>query len=190
VLFATAAEPGWSNWPLHQSFPAVMVEAALLAASGRAAERNLRVGQPLIHAFPPSLAGAAATIRRPDASPAATRLEAEGDISLLRYDLTDLAGVYRATLGEPANRELSFAANTDPAESDPAKLDATSLRGAVPGWDFQYYNDWKPATADVSAVSRRGELHRPLLWAVLALLFIESILAWRFGHHAPRVRTA
>jgi hypothetical protein len=32
-------------------------------------------------------------------------------------------------------------------------------------------------------VGRRGELHRPLLWALLALLIIESIAAWKFGHH-------
>ena len=36
---------------------------------------------------------------------------------------------------------------------------------------------------------QRGEFHRPLLWGVLALLLIESFLAWKFGHNSPRVRT-
>jgi hypothetical protein len=32
-------------------------------------------------------------------------------------------------------------------------------------------------------VGQRGELHRPLLYAVLLLLLLESFLAWKFGHH-------
>jgi hypothetical protein len=40
-------------------------------------------------------------------------------------------------------------------------------------------------TGNAKSVSRRGELHRSLLYGVLVLLMLESFLAWKFGHHAP-----
>jgi hypothetical protein len=39
-------------------------------------------------------------------------------------------------------------------------------------------------TGNAAAVSRRGELHRQLLYALLAFILLESVLAWRFGHNA------
>jgi hypothetical protein len=186
IQVATTADTSWTSWPLHQSYPPVMEQALLLAASGRSAERNLAVGVPLVEALPANASGASAAIRRPAGNPAETRLAADGDVSLLRYDGTDLSGVYRATVGPPVDRELLFAANPDPAESDPARLDPPALRAALPGWEFTYDDDWKPLTSDAAAIGHRGELHRPLLWMVLGLLLTESLLAWKFGHHAPR----
>ncbi len=53
----------------------------------------------------------------------------------------------------------------------------------MPGWKFTYLTNWKDLTGNATSIGRHGELHRPLLYAVLALLIVESILAWKFGHH-------
>ncbi len=188
VLVATSADAGWTSWPMHPSYPPVMDQIVMLAAAGRSAERNVRVGQPLTRTFPPNAAGAPVTVVRPVGTPGATKLTAEGDVSVFRYDGTDIAGIYHAKVGPPIDREIDFAANPDPLESDPAKLDASGLRAAVPGWEFHYDNDWKPLQANAASVGHRGELHRPLLWGVLGLLFLESLLAWKFGHHAVRAK--
>lgn len=188
VLVATSADTSWTSWPLHQSFPPVLEQMVLLAASGRGAERNVRVGQPLGETFPPAGAGASATVRRPAGEPATAKVEADGDVSRLRYDGTDLAGTYSVAVGPPVDRESVFAANPDPVESDPTKLDASSLRAALPGWDFAYESDWRPLATNAAAVGRRGELHRPLLWGLLGLLLAETFLAGRFSHHAGRGR--
>ena len=87
------------------------------------------------------------------------------------------------TIGPPLALESSFAANTDPAESNLAKLDRAALTEILPGWNFLYLNNPRELTEDASAVGRRGELHRPLLYGLLIMLLVESILAWRFGHH-------
>jgi hypothetical protein len=79
-----------------------------------------------------------------------------------------------------------FSANPDPAESNPAKLDRSGLAEAMPGWNFAYITNWRDLTTNATSVSRRGEFHRPLLYGVLALLIVESILAWKFGHHVPQ----
>lgn len=184
IQVATSADVGWSNWPIHPSYPPVMEQIVLQAASGRRAERNVRVGQPLDEALPAAGAGAAATITLPDSRNSSARLAAEGDVSRFHFAETDLSGPYQVKLGPPLALDVLFAAGTDPAESDPAKLDGAMLKAALPGWSFQYEDDWRRLLRNVSAVGSRGELHRSLLYGVLALLLVESVLAWRFGHHA------
>jgi hypothetical protein len=183
VLVATSADTGWTNWPQHLSYPPVMEQIVMEAAAGRAAERNVQVGQPIEQAYPSAGAGAVAIIQRPSGAPAAAKLQTDGDISTLRFDRTDISGTYRVQVGSPLDLDSAFAVNVDPRESDPAKLDQAALKEALPGWDFVYDNDWRPLTSNAASVGQRGELHRPLLWTLLALLFVESVLAWRFGHH-------
>ncbi len=183
IQVATSADADWTTWPLHQSYPPVMEQVVLQAASGRLAERNVRVGQPFDQALPASAAGTSVEVNRPDEARAAAKLTAAGDVSVFHYEETDLSGAYRAKFGPPLAVESIFAANPDPGESDPAKLDRAGLASAVPGWAFTYLTNWKDLTGNASSVGRRGELHRPLLFALLILLIVESVAAWRFGHH-------
>jgi Aerotolerance regulator N-terminal/von Willebrand factor type A domain/CARDB len=183
IQVATSADTGWTTWPLHQSYPPIMGQIVLQAASGKLSERNVRVGQPFDQAQPASAAGTAIEITRPDEVRASSKLKAAGDVSVFHYEDTDLSGAYRAKFGPPLAVESIFAANPDPIESDPLKLDRSGLKDAVPAWDFTYLTNWKDLTGNASSVGRRGELHRPLLYALLAFLIIESIAAWKFGHH-------
>jgi hypothetical protein len=164
---ATSADSEWTTWPLHPSYPPVMEAVVLQAAAGKLAERNVRVGQPLDQALP-----------------ASGKLQAAGGVSRLHFEDTDLSGAYQVKIGPPLAQEAAFTANPDPAESDPAKLDRAGLADAVPGWDFAYLTNWRELTGNAASVSRRGELHRSLLYGVLILLIVESFLAWKFGHHA------
>ena len=86
-------------------------------------------------------------------------------------------------IGAPLALDTLFAANTDPAESDLTKLDAAKLKEAIPGWNFLHLTSSQRLAEDVRSVGRRGELHQQLLCGLLILLLVESILAWRFGHH-------
>jgi hypothetical protein len=183
VQVATSADAGWTTWPLHQSFPPVMEQVVFQAASGRLSERNVRVGQPFDQALPASAAGATVEITRPDDVRQPSKLKPLGDVSLFHYEDTELSGAYRAKFGPPVGVESIFAANPDPIESDPLKLDRSGLTEAVPGWKFTLLTNWKDLTGNATSVGRHGELHRPLLYALLVLLIVESCLAWRFGHH-------
>jgi len=183
IQVATSADAGWTTWPLHQSYPPIMEQIILQAASGRLAERNVRVGQPFDQALPASAAGASVDVSRPDEVHAQAKLKPSGDVSLFHFEDTDLSGAYRVKFGSPLAIESIFAANPDPIESDPAKLNRAGLLDAIPGWNFIYLTNWKDLTGNATSVGRQGELHRPLLWALLAMLIIESVAAWRFGHH-------
>ncbi len=195
VLVATSADREWTDWPIHQSYPPVMENIVLRAASGRFEDRNVRVGQPLEQSLPANAAGAEVTVTWPDRDEtvreadqkrAKIPLLASGDVSRFRYTDTDRSGTYRVEIGPPVAAISRFAANTDPAESDPAKLDQVALKASLPSWSFFYDNDWRPLQKNAASLGQRGEFHRPFLWGVLALLVIESILAWKFGHYAAR----
>ena len=184
IQVATTADSDWTTWPLHKSYPPIMEKIIFQAAAGRMSERNVRVGQPFDQALPPAASTAAiATVHRPDNKDAIVKLQSGGDVSRFFFEGTNLSGLYLVKIGPPLGLDSAFSANPDPIESDPAKLDRAGLIESVPGWSFDYFNDTKNLLHDATAVTRRGELQRPFLWAVLALLIIESILAWRFGHH-------
>jgi hypothetical protein len=183
ILVATSADTGWTSWPIHKSYLPIMQRIALEASSGRLAERNIRVGQPVDQSFKAAGAGATVTVVTPKGHSLATKLQSARGVSQFHFEQTELSGAYQLKIGPPISLESSFAANTDPAESDLAKLDRSALAEILPGWNFLYLTNWKELTEDASAVGRRGELHRPLLYALLFMLLVESILAWLFGHH-------
>ncbi len=112
-----------------------------------------------------------------------TKLQPSGGVSQFHFEQTDLAGAYQVAVGPPLSQESSFAANPNPAESELTKLDRSALADAVPGWNFLYLTNSRELIEDASSVGRRGELHRPMLYSLLALLLVEAFLAWRFGHH-------
>ncbi len=182
---ATTADADWTNWPVHQSYPPIMQRMVLEAAAGRAAERNIRVGQPYDQSFDPSAAGAPVAILTPRGQSRTAKLTAAGGVSQLHFEETDAAGAYQVKIGPPLASEVAFAANPDPAESDPAKLDRTALAERLPGWNFIHLTNWRELARNAASVGRRGELHRPLLYGVLILLLVESVAAWKFGHNDP-----
>jgi len=185
-LAALPADAAWSNWPAHRSYPPVMNALILEAASGRQSDRTVAVGRPFDQAFPAAAAGAEADVATPKGAVEATRLAADGGLARLHFEKTDAAGAYRVKVGPPAPAELAFAANPDPAESDPAKLDRAGLAERLPGWKFVLLDNGRELARDAASVGRRGELHRPLLYGVLAMLMIESFAAWRFGRAGSR----
>ncbi len=188
IVVATSADTGWTTWPIHKSYPPVMQQLVLRATAGRLSERNIRVGQPYDQSFPETALAAPATVVTPKGQAVTTRLSPARDVSQFHFEQTDLSGLYQVRLGPPLDLESWFAANTDPAESELTRLDQAILGDLLPGWKFMYVHpsDWKELTQDAGSVGRRGELHRPMLYALLVLLLVESILAWKFGHHEPQ----
>ncbi|GAC1463385.1 MAG: hypothetical protein NVSMB9_00830 [Isosphaeraceae bacterium] len=183
VQVATSADSGWTTWPLHASYPPIMEQIILQAAAGRMAERNVRVGQPLDQVLPGSGVSSTVSVDVPGGKVVPSRLQISEGASLLHFEDTELAGPYQVKIGPPLAKELTFAVNPDPAESDPTKFDRISLGAAYPGWKFAYLTNWKELTRNADGVSRRGELHRPLLYAMITCLLLESFLAMKFGHY-------
>lgn len=179
---ATSADADWTSWPLHPSYPPLIEAMALLAASSRQGERTVTAGQPLIAPLPRTALGSSVGVEMPDGELLPSVLRSEGDVAVFEFGETSAAGAYLARLGPPAATGLSFAVNAEPTESDPARLDESSLRQFFPEWDFALVDaEAARRDGDPGRAGRSGQIHRPILLAVLGLLLLETFVAWKLG---------
>lgn len=184
-LVTTTAGKEWTSFPVWPTFLPLVQELLASSVAGRVGERNATVGSRLSYTARSLATQVPVTVKTPDGRSEPSRLEPQGDSSVLAFDATDTSGAYRVQLGPPLATEALFAVNVDPRESDLSKLEKEDLQQQVmPGVEFAYLTHWQdPSKQSQATVRHRGEIHRPLLYAVLALLFVELFLAWRFGHY-------
>ena len=199
VLLASSLNMDWTSWPLSPSFPAMMQELFQYAIAGRLREQASAVGDALEEYLPPGQGELDVTVRTPDGRTEATRTQERDDAALLRWTDTDASGIYRAQIGVHP-REHLFAVNVPTAtesqqasESDLARASAEELRAGYPGWSFQIVRDPRDVThhgataAEIQRAAAQGAgamAARWLLLAVLAIVLMEVLLAWRFGHYS------
>jgi hypothetical protein len=198
VLFTSTLNLDWTSWPLSPSFPAMMQELLHFAVAGRLREQAAVAGEMLEEYLPAGSSGLEVTLHTPEGRSEAARTEAGGEVGVLRWTDTDTSGIYRAILGQHP-QEYLFAVNVPTAtasqqasESDLARTNPTELQATYPGWDVQWVTDPRQAvraggTATDSASPARGMgmvVARWLLLATVALLVLEVVLAWHFGHYS------
>ena len=183
-VVTTSADLDWNTWAISPSFVPVVHELVRQLVSGRVRRAQTRVGEPLTTPVPRASSDSPVQLTLPGGASVQVPVEDRQGVGYLKYDATDLAGIYRARLGSPIDREWALAVNPWPQESNLSKLTADDLRSLVPGWRFTLLNQWSPDRSPATAgFQHRGELFRPILYALLALLFLETFLAWRFAHY-------
>jgi hypothetical protein len=185
VLVATSADTSWTPMPVWSSFVPLVQEILAWCVAGQGRQRNLEVGESLAASVAAQAAEASISVKRPDGQTRSGQIHPEGDYSEWSYDDTLLGGIYAVRFGPPVSRTQSFAVNVNTAESDLALLGTEELQNEVwPGIPFVHQTSWQNLDAgDAGRIARPGRLHVDLLYAVLGLLFVETVLAWRFGHH-------
>jgi hypothetical protein len=203
LLVTTAVNMDWSSWPASPSYAAFMQELFLYAVAGRVREEAAVVGDPLERYVLTSGAPVDVTMATPDSrdppAPTVQTQPYDEEASVLRWSDTAISGIYRATLGQHPQDYL-FAVNVPVAgdgqasESDLARTTEHQLRDSYRGWDFQYVTELDQVThtggpSALAAADQAGEgigpvIARMLLFAMLALLLVEVVLAWVFGHYS------
>ncbi|MSR46151.1 MAG: VWA domain-containing protein [Planctomycetes bacterium] len=97
---------------------------------------------------------------------------------------TRMPGLYALEVqfgGEDLPVREFFAVNVDPTESRLDLLEREALRSLFERSAWQYHAREVPADVDDQQPQRQGEIWKSLLIALLALLLLETVLAWRFG---------
>ena len=134
--------------------------------AGHAADRPAGLGRPALgaeHSRRPAVrpvvsggrgVGRRSRWSRPGSSRSPTKLQPAGGVSQFHFEQTDLSGAYQVKIGPPLALDTSFAANTDPAESDLTKLDRAALAEILPGWNFL-------VSDELERVDRGCKLGRP-----------------------------
>ncbi|MFQ3593050.1 MAG: VWA domain-containing protein, partial [Gemmataceae bacterium] len=162
-------------------------------------------GEPMELHLPALTVGAEASIETPregldsDNGPRRVPAQPFGDGSVVRFAETDLAGIYKVTLGS-APREYFFAVNvpasTEDQQASESNLTRTTpdeLQRTYPEWDVQVVTDLANVvhatptdqeSTEVYYAPQGPPIARILLLILLGLLFLEVLFAWRFGHYS------
>jgi hypothetical protein len=190
AVVTTTADEEWTEWPRWISYVPVMNELVNYVVADRNRDHSTLVGQPLTAAVPPAALEIPITVELPNQQlrnkqPVVRRMPPRDDVGFFLFEETQWSGGYPMSFGPPLATQEMFAVNVDPKESDLTKLQEEELRELLPSWRFVYLTNWQAiATGKSSVTQNRGELHRYLLYAALALVFLESLLAWKFGHYS------
>ncbi len=196
VAFLTSAAPVWNNWARgNPSYVVTMLELeAYLGARGKE-----EISHPVGSALDVKLKAAeyAPAIQfsspREDKQPAVTVDAVPTPDGMLEASLggTQTSGIYTLRLtrkdGAAENRLVAF--NVDPAEGDLKALTGDELASRLAGveYTFERAQTFHSAAREVQGYN----LAEALLYALVALLIGEQLLAWSASYHpSKRQRTA
>ena len=171
-----AAGNYWTTLPIWPSFVPLVQEMLALAVRGRMAEHNLAVGQPLGEWLDAVATRPEVFVTTPSAQRDEVRMALDQQTSRWSFGDTSQSGVYRVEIGAPVSRDEAYAVNVNTAESDLARISPEELPR-----EFSTHGRASADESGVPAIAQRSGLHKSLLYIVLGLLFVETILAWRFG---------
>lgn len=193
LVWTTAADRGWSDWPTEASYVLAIREAARAVARSSATARQYSAGQPLEIALPASHDITLPAIETPGAKEAKTLVfagaapsgTAKADSAkaeakrakTLRYDDTARAGLYKMTWRDSTSGPMqeSFAVNPDRRES---QLDRLPVEGFKKQWGaLEPEVVTIGASADTSLAVRGQEIWRTLATGLLGLLLVEACFA-------------
>jgi hypothetical protein len=193
IQCCTACDDDWSNLPARPAYLPLMQQLVTYLASTVYPPRNVNVGQQLAALLRPGNADKAATITDPDgkrheikvapATPARGPggLEAvlREDHCLVEFAETELPGLY--VLETPDNETIHFVVNTSRTESDLKLLDDKEFADLAEVMQAKAVSSAEQYL-QLDKQRRFGrEIWKPLLAAVLVLLFLEVLLQQRFA---------
>jgi hypothetical protein len=175
----TGSGDPWSVMPAMPSFQPIVQEILAWTLRGRSRGQNVLAGEPIGAQASLAAASTSITLATPDGRVEQVRVTDDADETRWSFGETWWSGIYEAE-SETGKANHSFVVNIDPSESDLAKVSLDELPDGIT--PLGQWHDADDATSPVLAA--RGAFHRPLLYFALALLFVESCLAWYLGYRA------
>ncbi len=178
VLVTTSLNDSWGHWVLWPSYLPLVNRLLQYSLEGRLRSDPILVGTPIREVFSQPVSG---TILLPSAQTVDAHVETTEQETALLWPDTGVAGLYQLSAGPPVNRRKSLAVNPAPPESDPRSLTAESLRrGLLAGTAFDWVTDIQEISRETATPATGHTTYaRPLIGGVIALLFVEILMAWR-----------
>lgn len=189
LLFTTAADMEWSNFPLSPLYLAILQETARYAIRPDSGRETRDVPAPIEMPYDATKMRREASLLLPaelGGSPVDLTLHEEADGRLsFRYDRAHAAGVYLLRGTSPDGQPLTrpHVRNLDASEGDLRRAEMSRFLKELPEATLERAEE---GIAGDDPERDRSEFWRPLVRVLLLFALVETLLAWRFGHHARR----
>jgi hypothetical protein len=181
LLVTTPLDADWGTLPMSNFYLPFVQSAVRHLSAGLVAERNVKVGQPIVARFGPGINVTKATVRTPAGETKglpATRGE-------VRYARTEQPGDYRldveGTMPKSA-RKVDFVVRTPPAESDLSPLTAERWDVLSRGLGFERIEPARQSIAGAITAARGGrDVTLTMVGIVIALGVVELAVVRRWA---------
>jgi len=177
IASSVPCSAGWSNLPMRPVYLPLMQQLVTYLAAQFAPPRNVDIGQPLIAVLPAALSGKTLELSDPDGRKHKLTVRSAGGRALATFADTRRPGLYILEL--PDKTPVHFVVNTTRAESDLAPLTADEIKAVARPFHAEIVRSWNEYRQLEQRRRYGRELWRPLLWALLGLVFIEMALQQR-----------
>ncbi|MEA3212525.1 MAG: hypothetical protein QOE70_5582 [Chthoniobacter sp.] len=179
IACAVPCDADWSNLPMRPFYLPLMQRLSVYLASTVFPSRNLEVGKPLLAFLKVGDVGKKATLSKPDGTPVEVAIVKKGERGVIEFTKTQQPGLY--TLIPPDGRPQFYVVNASRRESDLAKLTDKEISDLARAHGFALVSNGTEFK-QLDHSRRFGmEFWRPLLWAILGLIFLELFLQQRFA---------
>jgi hypothetical protein len=181
LLVTTQLDEDWGTLPMSNFYLPFVQSAVRHLSAGLVAERNVKVGQPIVARFGPGINVTKATVRTP-ANETKALPATRGEV---RYARTEQPGEYRldveGTMPKSARR-VDFVVRTPPAESDLSPLTAERWDVLSRGLGFERIEPGRQSIAGAIAAARGGrDVTLTMVGIVIALGVVELAVVRRWA---------
>jgi hypothetical protein len=183
ILFASTPTTAWNDLPVHAAFVPLMQRVLGSLIERETEGLNVRVGQPFSFVVPSEQLHRDFTVTAPGQTDPP---RVEGQVALVnglpvvQYAKTDFSGAYKVSIAGD-DSPLSFAAQSDPRESDLTLLSDAQLKTLGQSVDVIHWTEKASLTPKLTSARNGYELWWPLLVAALIFATAETFLAQTFS---------
>jgi hypothetical protein len=183
ILAASSAGTTWNELPLKGSYVPLVYQLFTYLGAGATAHRNLHLDEPLFLTLPLSDANKPVKVTRPDGTTATQNSVLDARGVTFSYTDTRQAGIYAVAV-QGSNTHDAFAVSLPDNESDltmPSDVRQAAVQAGLPAERLTVAATPQQLQSSVRNSRYGAEVWKPLIYVVIALLFLESFLAQLFG---------
>ncbi len=182
IVAASGAGTTWNQLPLKPVYVPYVYQLLSYLGQGATAHRNLRLDESMFLSLPLTDANKSVRITPPNGKATAQNSTLGAQGVTFSYADTAHAGVYRVAVANSKTTD-AFAVGRPPDEGNLTYADpvAAAQAAGIPSGRFTVAATPAQMEASVNRSRYGTEIWRPLLWAILPLLFLESLLAQIWG---------
>jgi hypothetical protein len=184
ICGATALDADWSNLPVRAFYLPLLQRLCIYLASTVYPPRNLDVGQQLVAFLDARSAGKSAVLTLPDGGAVELPIEKKGQRAVVAFSATHQPGIY--TLQPPGGAPVHYVVNASRRESDLQKLTSAEIADFAREQQVGLVHD-AAQFRSLDQTRRFGrEIWKPLLWALLGMMFVEMVVQQHFARARGR----